>query len=282
MKSLTLFACLVLFLNLLISQTSEKTEPKVKEEPFVFGLQHTLQSEELAEERILNIYLPDSYDPDSRKKHPVIYVLDGSQNEDFPHIAGLVQFMNLYQLLPDPIVVGVSNKGRSRYRDFTHVSTNAEDLKSLPQSGGSGKFIAYLEKEVQPHIEARFKTKGKGTLIGQSLGGLLATEILFHHSHLFDHYLIVSPSLWWNDGSLVKESESILQSHPDPKKKVFLALGEEGEEMQAGMDQLVRALEGFGPRQMKWRYESFPEETHATILHRAVYKGFEWLYGESD
>ncbi|MBK7752480.1 MAG: hypothetical protein IPI41_07700 [Flavobacteriales bacterium] len=64
----------------------------------MFGEVRQLRSVALGQDRVLNIYLPDGY-RDTTATYPVIYVLDGSANEDFPHIAGLVQYMNMYELL---------------------------------------------------------------------------------------------------------------------------------------------------------------------------------------
>src|SRR5947208_2099800 len=75
--------------------------------PFVLGLIDTISSKELGETRTLNIYLPDGYSKDSIGTYPVIYLLDGSADEDFIHIAGLVQFANFpwVKLLPKSVVV---------------------------------------------------------------------------------------------------------------------------------------------------------------------------------
>ncbi len=242
--------------------------------PFAFGVVGELYSKQLGEKRVLNIYLPEGYSPDSTTTYPVIYLLDGSVHEDYAHIAGLVEFMSTYELMPRSIVVGIANVDRQR--DFTHPSSVPEDLKAAPTSGGSAKFIAFLEKELQPYVEAHYRTAPRKTLIGQSLGGLLATEILLHDPELFDEYIIVSPSFWWNKGSLVNEAAPILQAHPDLATKVYISVGTEGDEMRAGVDELVHAFNTFGTKCRVW-YVPFPEETHATILHRSVYKAFELL-----
>ncbi len=69
--------------NIIFGQTSK---------PFVLGVIDEIQSKELGEKRILNIYLPEGYNKDDTTKYPVIYLLDGSADEDFIHIVGLVQF----------------------------------------------------------------------------------------------------------------------------------------------------------------------------------------------
>ncbi|MBK7086771.1 MAG: hypothetical protein IPH53_19840 [Flavobacteriales bacterium] len=134
-------------------------------EAFVFGEVRQLRSVALGQDRVLNIYLPDGY-RDTTATYPVIYVLDGSANEDFPHIAGLVQYMNMYELLFKSIVVGIANLGPSRYHDFTHPTKSDSDLVWLPTGGGSAAFIQYLEKEVQPFVVQHYRTNGVRTIIG--------------------------------------------------------------------------------------------------------------------
>ncbi|MBK8583510.1 MAG: alpha/beta hydrolase, partial [Flavobacteriales bacterium] len=121
--------------------------------PFVLGDVLTFHSEVLDQERVLNVYLPDGY-ADSTLSYPVIYVLDGTANEDFPHIAGLAQFMNMYDLLPKSIVVGIANNGKSRYHDFTGATQSDSDKVSLRLRRFHAAFISYLEKEVEPMVQA--------------------------------------------------------------------------------------------------------------------------------
>ena len=251
-------------------QTEERyTDKKI----FAFGVIEEINSKELSEKRILNIYLPDGYHPDSLATYPTIYALDGSANEDFPHIAGLVQFMNMYDLLPKSIVVGIANV--DRYRDFTYPSSVKRDKKDIPTSGGSQKFINFIEKEVQPFIQKNYNTNGHQTIIGQSLGGLLATEILLKKPNLFDDYVIVSPSLWWDKQKLVDSAADFFRSHTTLTKKIYISLGKEHPIMHEVADKLVLAIRDSNSKNIELFYDPILEENHATILHRAVYAAFE-------
>lgn len=243
--------------------------------PFVFGTVHTFGSKVLGEPRTLNVHLPDGYDTSTTARFPVVYVLDGSANEDFPHIAGLAQFMEMYGLLPRSIIVGIANTGRQH--DFTPLSKVKEDMQEVPTAGGAAAFIDFLGKEVQPFIDAHYRTAKPRAIIGQSLGGLLATDILFHRPDLFDQYIIVSPSLWWDGGSLATEADAFVKAHAHMAKQVYFSLGTEGDEMQRYMDQVLAAFRMNAGPELKWTFAPFPEEDHATILHRSVYRAFEWL-----
>ena len=262
-------------LALLLSTTlSAQVQSTSRTTPFVFGDVITFQSEALDQERVLNVYLPDGY-ADSTLSYPVIYLLDGSANEDFPHIAGLAQFMNMYDLLPKSIVVGIANNGKSRYHDFTGPTQSDSDKVWLPTYGGSAAFISYMEKEVEPMVKQHYRTSGHRTLIGQSLGGLLATEVLFTRPELFDDYMLIGPSLWWNDGALAAGAEAWVKAHRDLHKRVFIASAGNEDMMKEQVGQVVDALRKYGGPSLQSWYEYFPKETHATLLHRAVYKGFE-------
>jgi len=258
--------------NLILAQNTDARYPAEKE-IFPFGVVERIQSKILNEERILNIYLPQGYHPDSLLSYSTVYVLDGSANEDFPHIAGLIQFLNMYQLMPNSIVVGIANV--NRYRDFTSLSKVKEDVEAIPNNGGLEKFMAFIESEVQPLIAKNYKTNGHKTIIGQSLGGLLATEILMSKPHLFDDYIIVSPSLWWNDQKLVKSADDYFKNHQDLNKKVFVSLGKEHPVMHKVADELVGAIKKSGNEKITLFYEPILTEDHATILHKAVYLAFE-------
>ena len=133
--------------------------------PFIMGEIHELRSEVLGENRILNIYLPEGYHPKDSQEYPVIYLLDGSADEDFIHIAGLVQYHSFewIDIVPKSIVVGIATVDRRR--DFTFPTTIESDLISYPTTGHSEKFIAFLENELQPYIEEKFKTSESRTLI---------------------------------------------------------------------------------------------------------------------
>lgn len=243
--------------------------------PFVIGTVHTLHSAVLGEDRILNVRVPDGYSPDSAALYPVVYVLDGSAGEDFVHIAGIVEFMSTYDLMPRSIVVGIANVDRGR--DFTHPTTDDTSKAWIPINGGSERFMAFLEREMQPFVDANYRTNGRRTLIGQSLGGLLATEVLFKRTTLFDDYIIVSPSLWWDAGSLATNADAWVTANATAPIRIFLAMGNNDDWMRPQADALVAALKAHTRAPFQWTYEPFPNETHATILHRAVYRAFEVL-----
>lgn len=260
---------MLLFLGRIIFAQNES-----KKSPLIIGDKIAFQSTILEESRTLNIYLPNSYHPDSSKTYPVIYLLDGSMDEDFIHVTGIVQFgsFSWINMIPESIVVGIANVDRKR--DFTYPTQNKQDKADFPTTGGSLKFINFIEKELQPFITKTYRTGGSKTIIGQSLGGLLATEILVTKPALFDNYIIVSPSLWWDDESLLKKS---FKSYPS-NKSIYIAVGKEGKIMERVAKELFDKLNLDKTDNTALYYDFFEKQNHGDALHLAVYSAFEKIF----
>ncbi len=245
------------------------------QQQFKLGITATINSSILNEVRTLNIYLPAYYS--DTIDYPVIYLLDGSADEDFIHVSGIMQFMNMMSMIPDAIIVGIANVDRKR--DFCFPTTIEQDKKDFPTTGGSANFIAFVEKELQPYIENNYRTTASKTIIGQSLGGLLATEILFKNPMLFNNYIIVSPSLWWDDESLLKLSPQAIKNLPKGDMQIYIAVGNEHPIMEKDAKTLYKTLKKSGKQNLNIYFEHLTKEDHATILHSSVYNAFKLLFG---
>lgn len=259
----------LLFSILSISSFAQAKE--ATKQGFLIGERLEYHSNVLNEDRFLNIYLPYGYSVDSSHLYPVIYLLDGSEYEDFLHIAGLVQFgsYSWINMVPESIVVGIENVDRKR--DFCFPTTIAQDKIDFPTTGGSENFIQFIETELQPYINKAYKVSEEKTIIGQSLGGLLATEILAKKPDLFDNYIIVSPSLWWDNESLL---ELEFNSY-DGEKSICIAVGEEGKIMKRDAKALYKKLKKSNHPVKQLHHTFLKEQDHGDALHLAVYAAFE-------
>ena len=260
------------------------TDKKENSKPFIIGQIIELQSKVLSEKRTLNVYLPEGYSPKDSIKYPVIYLLDGSADEDFIHIVGLVQYNSFEWInqVPKSIVIGIATVDRRR--DFTFPTTIQSDRKTYPTTGHSDKFISFIESELQPFIEGKFKTTQSKTIIGQSLGGLLEAEILLKKPTLFTKYIIVSPSLWWDNGSLLEENSDILNENFKQQTEIYIGVGKEGltptkipRVMEVDANLLADKIKSTKSKSINLSFDYLPQENHATIMHQAVLNAFRQL-----
>lgn len=271
----------IFFSNSVFSQQQHATETS---KPFVLGSIVESQSKVLGEKRVLNVYLPEGYDQGDTIKYPVVYLLDGSADEDFIHTVGLFQFNTFSWIdrVPKSIVVGIATVDRRR--DFTFPSTIESEKKNYPTTGHSDKFISFLENELKPFINSRYKTNLSAMLIGQSLGGLLATEVLLKKPELFNKYLIISPSIWWDNGSLLNQPIQKIEQL-NQRTDVYVAVGKEGltpseqpRVMEVDANLLVEKLKGSKNKNVEIIFDYLPDEDHATISHQAIFNGLRMLY----
>jgi hypothetical protein len=172
------------------------------------------------------------------------------------------------------IVVGIANTDRTR--DLTPKPDSLD--KQLPTAGGSDQFLQFLTEELKPFVQKKYRTDPFDILIGHSFGGLFAVHTMLNKPDVFDAYIAVSPSLWWNGWEEVKHAELFLKTNPNFKKIVYITLGNEGIQMQSPMDSFVTALEKYAPKGLLWKYQPMPYENHLTNPHRSIYDGLEWLF----
>jgi predicted alpha/beta superfamily hydrolase len=249
---------------------AQKQSPVYPESvPLVLGKVEKIHSKELHETRTLNIYLPDGYSPDSAGTYPVIYLLDGAITEDFIHITGVVQFLTMIGSMPPSIIVGIANVDRKR--DFTFPTAIDSDRRAYPTTGHSAAFIRFIENELQPFIQRKYKVNQYKAIIGQSLGGLLATEILLRKPELFTSYMIVSPSLWWDSESLLAQAPALIANQSYKNIQIYISVGSEGDIMVGDARKLVDILQASGKKNMKVSFHMLPAESHLTILHHSIY-----------
>jgi uncharacterized protein len=239
----------------------------------VLGETFTIDSKTLGETRRVNVYRPPGLAANVRL--PVLYMPDGGMAEDFVHIAGLVQVSVSNQSMRPFLLVGIENT--ERRRDMTGPTQNAEDRKIAPRVGGSAAFRKFLREELMPQIKRRYRTTSETAIVGESLAGLFVVETLLLDPDLFDSYIAIDPSLWWNDQKLVLDAGKQLRARPDLKKQLFL--GTSGEERIPGVFQrFVDTLQKNARPGLRWRALRLPEEKHATVFHPAALEAFREVF----
>ena len=275
-NQIQLFLILAALFVYSVGARAEDETAVIKTSPFSIGETLSWESKTLHQTRTINVYLPAGYHQ-SDKKYPVIYLLDGSADEDFIHIAGLVQFgsFSWINMLPESIVIGIANVDRKH--DFTFPTNNSKDQQDFPTTGSSAQFIEFISKELLPLVANKYRITELKTLIGQSLGGLLATEILFKHPELFDNYLIVSPSMWWDDESILKLEPKVFAGN----KSIFIGVGKEGEIMERGAKQLSQKLTELNWPNARINFAYFEQLDHGDTLHLAAYAGLKFIFNST-
>jgi predicted alpha/beta superfamily hydrolase len=216
-----------IFLFLLISITVHtQTNDQI-----VIGNADSVHSKILNENRKIWIHVPDDSSPDgvfAKQRYPVIYVLDGWE-PTFSSVVNIVQLLsggsgNL--AYPQMIVVGIPNTDRTRDLTPTHIiSAPMMDSVSASVSGGGEKFISFIEKELMPHIDSLYPTAPYRIFIGHSFGGLMSVYTMINHRKLFNSYVAIDPSMFWDDQKILMQAKEALEKNKFDGTSLFLAIG---------------------------------------------------------
>jgi predicted alpha/beta superfamily hydrolase len=239
--------------------------------PLVIGETFTIESEVLGETRRINVYVPGGYAEAVDERFPVLYMPDGGIAEDFLHVAGLLQISALNGTMRPFLLVGIENT--ERRRDLTGPTGNAEDRAIAPRVGGSAAFRAFLRDELMPAVRAAYRTTGETAIVGESLAGLFVVETLLLEPDLFDTYVAIDPSLWWDGQRLVADAVRLLQGHPRLRETLYLATSSEAEIAEI-VGRLAGALGGGAVGGVAVHHARLPDEHHHTIFHPAALGAF--------
>lgn len=241
--------------------------------PITFGESFTIDSRIMAEPRVINVLPPSVYGEKVPGPLPVLYMLDGGMNEDFLHIAGLVQILISNNGMRPFILVGIQNT--QRRRDLTGPTTSDEDRKIAPVVGGSATFRRFLREELMPTIRARYSTTGETAIVGESLAGLFVVETFFLEPDLFDTYIAADPSVWWNKEDLLTSAGDRLKTPPAGRKTIFIVGSSDAIELT---NRLAAVFEAHRTSTIDFHYAPLASETHATIYHPAALQVFRAVF----
>lgn len=126
-------------------------------------------------------------------------------------------------------------------------------------------------------MRSRYRTTDETALVGESLAGLLVVETFFVEPELFDTYVAVEPSLWWNRRGLISGAAARLRGPQAPTGRLYLATGDTGE-IATDTRRLADVLRANAPAGLRWQHVTLPGETHATIFHPAALGAFRALF----
>ncbi len=237
-----------------------------------------LASTAMHETRPLNVYLPPGYEVRREERYPVLYLLDGGLREDFPQVAATADRLIRSGQARPFLIVGIENTVRRR--DMTGPTQTPADLKVTAEPGGSGRLRKFLQTELQPAIRARYRTSDERALIGESLAGLFVVETVLRAPELFQTYVALDPSLWWNDGFLIKSAPASLGALKGrPLHLLLYSGGPESNVLE--VEKWVGALRNAAPASLRWQYVARPDLRHDNLYRNVLSQVLLTLYGTS-
>lgn len=257
---------------------------------------HRLQSSSTDNDYQISVALPASYG-ESDQQYPVLYMLDGNWLFSMAlSIVRMMYFTPQVSDIPEIIIVGIGYNTESladqmafRSRDYTpteHLESVLGGREAYPwaeieeHSGKASAFLQFLQDDLFPFIDGQYRTNPHLRIgHGDSLGGLFMLYTLFHATKTFHHYLIISPSIWWDEKVALQYEKEYAEQHDDLDAKVFMAAGDLELLILTDVAQLMIDLQAREYPSLDMTYAVMTNETHLSIMARGISTGLRALIG---
>lgn len=261
-------------------QTAIVAAPEDAPDDFIRDVQTWTTTSDAGRDYKISVALPANYG-ETGDPYRVLYVTDA--NAEFG-IAVETARLNA----PGTMVVGIgyddpgqgfAASGVRRTLDLTPTEITAD----VP-TGGAPEFLDFLRSELVPQIESEFHADPDDrALMGHSFGGLFATYALLHNDGLFERFVIASPSIWWDDRTILDTEAAYAAEHDALDARVFLSVGEleettSGFPMTSDMTNFARTLQSRDYDGLELGATVFPDETHLSVIGAAFSRGLRFIY----
>lgn len=261
-----IFKSLTLILGMILTFNSVAMD--IKSESIYMGEKLQIHSKILDEQRSLLIKLPTDYEIDTLRRYPVLFTLDGDTH--FGHVTGTVDWLsNSANRIPKMIVVAVSNTNRGR------------DMSPSYNNGGSDDFIAFLEKELVPFINQRYRTEPFRILLGHSMAGHLALNAYLQKPELFNAYVVTSPYFTMDRGE-VKLTEQLagnLQNDRPGHHFFYASIGDE-KYLLPRFQKFINGLQASKDQSLDWHSVVFDDEEHMSTPARTLNPALQFIFAK--
>ena len=233
----------------------------------------TIKSSVLGEDRTILVRTPPGYET-NKLAYPVLYMTDGDAH--IGHTSSTIEFLVRNGRMSEMIVVGITNTDRTR--DLTPTKATGPNAAQFPTAGGADNFLKFIETEVIPEIEKRYRVQPYRVLAGHSFGGLFAVHVLITRPELFNSYVAVSPSLQWSDEATLKRAEEFFKTRKELHTTLFTSLGNEPGDIGKGFEQFKQLLAKNQIKGFEWEAQQMADEDHGSVVLRSHYFGLRKVY----
>ncbi len=167
----------------------------------------------------ISVQFPEDY-ATTGKTYPTLYVLDAKQDDAF--VAVKCNQISKELHTQNVIVVGI------RYQNDNNRDVDYTPTVTAYGKGGSQAFLHFIKNELIPRMQTDYHVdtlRSKRIIIGHSFGGLFGAYAFTKYNEVFGNYLLLSPSLFYDNSIILKYEEEQRNSIKNKSQLVFIGLG---------------------------------------------------------
>lgn len=219
-------------------------------------------SKVIGEDYTIYVHFPPGYDT-AKTKYPVLYMTDGDWN--------MTVAMNCFNMLrqdyetTEALIVGIGYGSRPNKRN-----------RDLDPKTGAPKFLSFIEQEVIPFVQSKYRVNDNKALYGYSFGGMFTTMVLFQHPGLFNMVFIGAPG---NNGrELVPSAQKYFANNKDFTCKVFAGVGSYEHETAQNIELFKSYMEKQNCKGFEIAAAITPNAGHGAALAQVMQNAIAFAY----
>jgi len=168
------------------------------------------------------------------------------------------------------------------------------DTNFSKTSGGGENFVAFIEKELMPHIDSAYQTAPYRVLIGHSFGGLTAMNVLTNHTKLFNAYIAIDPSMWYDQQRFLAATEKKLAEKNYSGTRLYVGIantmpdGMTVEKMKKDTSsetrhirsifELDKFIKSHPQNGLKYSSRYYSDDNHGSVPFASEYDGLRFIF----
>ncbi len=234
---------------------------------------------------LVDVIVPPDYD--SSKAYPICYFLDMQLAESI--MKEINDSLQHSPSIKPYIFVGIKCQENAsectlqRTRDFTPSYSSSMDASlNLPDdmedeiSGGAPAFLSFLQTELIPTVEKKYKgIPEQRTLYGMSLSGLFASYAMLQRPDLFSQYIIGAPSLWYNNSATLEQLRT-MKAEKIKHIRLYVGIGDlDAPIMYTKFEEFIYLLQKKG---LAVTSEVYPGKDHIGIWRAHLTNGISTIF----
>ena len=226
------------------------------------------------------IYIEEPARKSGAEKIPAMLFLDG--DDQFSSAVSAYHRLQSHDPKTSPLLLVGVGYGASyrkpqnkRFRDYTPTAMPGED-----GTGGGKNFLTFLTTTLWKELSGRYSLSDtERGIAGHSLGSLFALYALFQPKPFFNRALVSSPSVWYDDRSILKIARDLRDRQSAMPARAFLSVGEEDTESMTGDLTLVERLLAERPfERLELTHKRYPGKDHENAIDPAFEDGLRALF----
>ncbi|WP_438422220.1 alpha/beta hydrolase-fold protein [Aquimarina macrocephali] len=267
-------------------QSHESSLSKISSSPITYAEKITFHSKILDENRIMNIYVPESFHVASKDHtYPVVMISGSHGVKFFQMISGVIRHLSSVTRMPEAIVISFEEE--THYAPNVYANGMWGSREKLEFNADPDKFTKHLKEELFPYLKEQYRAADYRMIIGVSGSSVYPLHTFAKEPDLFQAHITVATADMIGMGyksntTFIDTFEESFVKNPNRKAQFYLGVSEndisKDKPYIKNMEELKKRLSPFTSKNLNLKVEVIPNEDHYACIIKALLSSVEMIF----